>query len=675
MTKNGDAPGEEPGSLGWRRLRVAVNFARETAWSEPSHAKAFLRMSSTSSPPLKVGAQLALSIGALGVVFGDLGTSPLYTMQECFAHLPAVEWTAGVFGVLSLIFWTLVLVVCLKYLYFVTKADNQGEGGIFALLALIHSKRTDESVVRRKLGPAVIMIVTGAALLYGDGIITPAISVLGAAEGLNAINPAFGHAVPWIACLILALLFLVQHKGTKRIGGVFGPVMLIWFLALAGIGAWHVVQQPAVFRALNPLYGYRLLVDYPADAAGLLGAIVLSITGAEALYADMGHFGRRYIAFAWYGVAFPGLILNYFGQGAFMLSHPETTGNPFFSIVSPGVPRAILTGLSIAAAIIASQALISGAFSLTRQAIQLGYFPRLKINYTNAEHSGQIYVPFVNALLAIGSILTVAAFDSTDRLASAYGIAVTGTMAITTVAYFIVTRRLWRWPLLWAGAICLVFLVVDLAFFGANIRKFFDGGWFPLAIGGCVLAVMYTWKIGRAEIFQRVYGNNVTESELTTIARSKHVARVSGSAVFMVGSPQGTPVALLHHVKSNRCLHQTVVLLSVMTEEVPSVSAAEQLSLREIGEGIWRAVGRYGYMQSPDVGVLMEQIKNLGVSINPQATTYFFNREMIITGGNARMWEWQKHLYSFLSRNARPAKDYYQITPSQIIEIGLPLQL
>ena len=620
-------------------------------------------------------ARAALAIGALGVVFGDIGTSPLYTMRECIAHLPPVDRTDGVLGILSLIFWSLMLIVSVKYLFYVTKADNQGEGGIFALLALMHSGQEPASGARRRLGPAVILILIGAALLYGDGIITPAISVLGAAEGFNAISPRFAPYVAWMACAILAALFWFQHKGTKNIGGIFGPVMLIWFASLGTLGTWHIMQYPAVLRALNPGYGLALLGHHPLEVSALLGAVVLAITGAEALYADMGHFGRGYIALAWYGAALPGLALNYFGQGAFALSHPQSVENPFFALAPAGVPRAALTGLSIVAAVIASQALISGAYSLTRQAIQLGYFPRLKINYTNAQHSGQIYVPFVNALLAGGSIFTVALFGSSAHLAAAYGIAVTGTMAITTMAFYLVARRQWHWALWHAVPICGAFLLVDLAFFGANAHKISEGGWFPLAIGAVLLAVMHTWKIGRTEIFQRVYGNNVTETELTTIARSKHVTRVSGSAVFMVGSPQGTPIALLHHVKSNRCLHQTVVLLSIVTEEVPVVPGTEQLTLREIGEGIWRAVGRYGYMQSPDVAELMGKIKVLGVPINPQATTYFFNREMIITGGNARMWEWQKSLYAFLSRNARPAKDYYKITPSQIIEIGLPLQL
>jgi len=657
--------------------RIRTRSCLEWASRSPNVAPL---QSVTSRPPLPSSLQTraALCAGALGVVFGDIGTSPLYTMRECVAHLPPGDRTNGVLGVLSLIFWSLTLVVSAKYLWYVMSADNHGEGGIFALLALFHAHtETTEggSPIRRGLGPVVITILIGAALLYGDGIITPAISVLGAAEGFNAISPAFTPYVTGIACVILAGLFWFQHKGTKSIGGIFGPVMLVWFVVIAGLGVWHIARYPSVLRALNPAYGLALLRHPPGVVAALLGAIVLAITGAEALYADMGHFGRGSIATAWYAVAFPALFLNYFGQGAFALGHPGATDDLFFAMAADGPGRAALTALSIVAAVIAIQALISGAFSLTRQAIQLGYFPRLKIVHTNADQPGQIYLPFVNALLAIGSIFTVALFGSSTRLAAAYGIAVTGTMAITTVVYFIVARRNWRWPLWKIGPACAVFLLIDLAFFLSNARKLSEGGWFPLAIAAAVLAVMHTWKTGREAIFQRVYGGNVTESELTSIARSQYITRVPGAAIFMVGSPKGTPIALLHHVKANRCLHKTIVLLCILTEDVPIVPEAGQLELRELGEGIWRANGSYGYMQSPDVGVLMDRIKASGLAINPQAATYFFNREMILSGGNSGMWEWEKSFYGFLSRNARPAKDYYKITPSQIIEIGLPLPL
>jgi KUP system potassium uptake protein len=637
-------------------------------------------MSSPNPATLSAKAKSVLCIGALGVVFVDIGTSPLYTMRECVAHLPEGGRDAGVLGVLSLIFWSLTLVVSVKYLWYVMKADNQGEGGIFALLALIHSGRNENRPAgtapsRRGLGPAVIMILIGAALLYGDGIITPAISVLGAAEGFDAISPSFAPFVAPMACVILAALFWIQHKGTKSIGGMFGPVMLVWFASLGALGLWYVAQFPGIWRALDPLYGLALLRHPPAQVTALLGSIVLAITGAEALYADMGHFGKRFIAIAWYGVAFPSLVLNYFGQGAYILTHRASAENPFFAMAPPGWPRAVLTGLSIAAAIIASQALISGAYSLTRQAIQLGYFPRLKINHTNPDQPGQIYIPFVNSVLAIGCIFTAAMFGSSDRLASAYGIAVTGTMAITTVAYFIVVRRNWRWPLWQAGPVCAVFLTIDLAFFLANARKLADGGWFPLAIAAAVLAVMHTWKSGREEIFQHVYGDNVTEAELAGIARSRHITRVPGTAVFMAGAPRGTPIALLHHIKANHCLHRTVILLSVLTEDTPAVSSERRLEVRDLGEGIWRAVGHYGYMQSPDVTEIMDRLRAGGLKVSAESAIYFFNREVVLYEGNSGMWRWEKSLYGFLSRNARPAKDYYRIAPSQIIEIGLPVHL
>ena len=634
-------------------------------------------MSSPSNTPLKAGAKAALVIGALGVVFGDIGTSPLYAFRECLLPLQKLglvgaDRQEAILGALSLVFWALTFEVSFKYLGFIMRADNRGEGGIFALLALSH---TDRAPAAKTGGVFTFLILFGAALLYGDGVITPAISVLGAIEGLVTLDAHLTRYVPILTCVVLAGLFWIQHKGTDTIGKMFGPVMLVWFTTLAVLGGWHLVAQPVVLQALNPMHGIRLLTSYPAQATALLGSVVLVITGAEALYADMGHFGRTAISRAWYFAAFPGLALSYFGQGAFAISHPDDTTNPFFALAPAGFPRLALIILSTAAAIVASQALISGVFSLTRQAIQLGYFPRLQVQHTNPDHAGQIFLPLVNKTLAVLTIAVVLLFESSERLAAAYGVAVTATMAVTTVAFYRVTRFQWQWPLWKAASLSGIFLVVDLVFFSANLHKFLDGGWLPLAIALAVLAIMYTWKKGRSEIYRRVYGNNVTESELTAIARSKHVTRVGGAAVFMVGSSTGTPIALLHHVKSNRSLHKTVVLLSVLTEEVPSVPDTEQLALTEVGEGIWRAVGRYGYMQSPDAGALMAQVAERGVPINPDSATYFFNREMIIPGGNAKMWEWQKSLYSFLSRNARPAKDYFQIPPSQIIEIGLPLQL
>ena len=629
-------------------------------------------MSTPSSTPQGRGAQLALVIGALGVVFGDIGTSPLYALDMTLASLPPVERASGVLGALSLVFWALTFEVSFKYVGFITRADNRGEGGIFALLALSHGEKMHSA---RSNSWFMILILFGAALLYGDGVITPAVSVLGAVEGLRDINPEVAPWAPAITCAILAALFWVQHKGTKTIGKMFGPVMLVWFAVLAAVGAWYLVQAPVVLKALNPLLGLQLLANHPGEAVHVLGFVILAITGAEALYADMGHYGRTAIMRGWYFATFPGLALCYFGQGAYVIMHPGSKENPFFALAGNGMFRYVLIGLSTAAAIIASQALISGTYSLTRQAIQLGYFPRLRVQHTNPDQVGQIYLPFVNLTLAVLTIAVVLHFGTVARLSSAYGAAVTGTMLVTTLAFYRVARSRWGWSRWKAMPLCGSFLAFDLSFFIANLHKFLEGGWLPFAIAIVVLAVMLTWKTGRAEIYQRVYGNNVTEEELKSIARSKHVTRVSGAGVFMVGSSTGTPIALLHHVKSNRSLHETIVLLSVLTEEVPTVPREERLTLKEVGEGIWRAIGRYGYMESPDAGDLMEMLETRGVPIKADAATYFFNREMIITGGNARMWEWQKTLYGFLSRNARPAKDYFRIPPSQIIEIGLPLQL
>ncbi|HUG13072.1 MAG TPA: KUP/HAK/KT family potassium transporter [Opitutaceae bacterium] len=615
----------------------------------------------------------ALALGALGVVFGDIGTSPLYALRECLHALPDVERTEGVLGALSLVFWALVFEVVIKYLTFVTRADNRGEGGIFALLALSSQGRGKAGA---GIGKLTLLILFGAALLYGDGIITPAISVLGAAEGLKSFNPDITEKhVMLIACVVLAGLFAFQRSGTKAIGRIFGPAMCVWFIVLGGLGLWNLAQAPQVLAALNPMYGVKLLLNHPTDAIPLLGAVVLVITGAEALYADMGHFGRKAIARAWYFGAFPGLVLNYFGQGAYALAHPHDPTNPFFALVPEGSARLVLTGLSIMAAIIASQAMISGTFSLTRQAIQLGYFPRLLVRYTNPDQSGQIYLPLVNTLLAVGSLLTVLMFRSSNNLAAAYGIAVTGTMVVTTIAFFNVLIHNWKWPILGALGLTTLFLIFDVLLFSSNLPKLFDGGWFPIAIAVGMMATMHTWKKGKQEIFKRVYANEITEDELRNIAGSERISRVRGTSVFMAGNPSGTPLVLLHHVKANKVLHETVVLLSIVTDEVPTVPAPERLNVREIGEGVWRAIARYGYMESPDVSAIMEEIRSTGVPVKLAEATYYFNREMIIAQGTARMPQWQKHYYAFLSRNARTVRDYYNLPPMQIIEVGLPIQL
>ncbi|MBL9193010.1 MAG: KUP/HAK/KT family potassium transporter [Opitutaceae bacterium] len=630
-----------------------------------------------TSPPAgqdsNAAVRTALLVGALGVVFGDIGTSPLYAFRESIDHLAPADRVGGVLGVLSLIFWSLMVVVSLKYTTVVMRADNHGEGGIFALLSLSGLDRPQEG--RKRLVPGVLIVLLGASMLCGEGVITPAISVLSAAEGIKLIIPAAEPYILPLSLAILVTLYGVQRKGTHRIGQWFGPIMAIWFLVLGGLGIYHMVGTPEVLRSLNPMHGWHLLQNHPLHASAILGSVVLAITGVEALYADMGHFGRPAIMRAWYFLVLPGLTLNYFGQGAYVLSHPYDNGNPFLSLAPAGAPRTALLILSLFAAVIASQALISGTYSLVRQAIQLGFFPRLKVLHTNALHQGQIYVPLVNSLMAIGSIVTVLLFKSSSALAGAYGIAVTGAMTATTFTLFFAARRRWGWSLPAALGACAGFAIIDLGFLAANVPKIAHGGWLPLAIGAVIFAIMHTWKSGRSEIQERIYGSAVTELELSSIARSKNIVRVPGGAVFMVGTPKGTPLALLHHLKANKCLQQTVVLLTITTQDTPQVDEDDRMSLDFMGEGVWRAIGRYGYMESPDVSKLVERIKSQGVPINPMGTTYYFNREMIISGGNARMFEWQKNLYAFLSRNATPVKDYYQILPTQIIEIGLPVQL
>lgn len=616
--------------------------------------------------------KLALCLGALGVVFGDIGTSPLYALRESVSQLPATDQVMGVFGVLSLIFWSLLIVVCLKYITFVTRADNRGEGGVFSLFSL---GRFDQTKGRRGIGVGVLVILIGAAMLCGEGVITPAISVLSAAEGLKLLVPGAEPFVVPFAVVVLVGIFWFQSKGSMTIGRIYGPVMLVWFVSIGLLGLVHIIRNPAVLQALNPWHGLHLLATHPAEIGFILGGVVLSVTGVEAIFADMGHFGRKAIQRAWYLVAMPGLVLNYFGQGAYVLSHPEGIANPFLGVAPAGVLRVGLMILSVLAAIIASQAMISGTFSLIRQAMQLGFFPRLKVLHTNAEQSGQIYIPLINTFLAIGSIATVLGFRSSSSLASAYGIAVTSAMTVTTFALYFVAIHTWKWPRWQAAGLCLLFGLIDVVFLLANAHKIVDGGWLPLAISAGLLAVMHTWKSGRNEIQEKVYGGAITELELSSIARSKNIVRVQGSAIFMVATPKGTPLALLHHLKANKCLQQTVVLLTITTEEVPQVPDEDRFQLDSMGEGVWRAIGRYGYMESPDVSKLVERIRAQGVPVNPQGTTFYFNREMIITGGDARMFEWQKALYAFLSRNARPVKDYYRILPTQIIEIGLPVQL
>lgn len=615
-----------------------------------------------------------LALGALGVVFGDIGTSPLYTMKECLAVLPGMEHKAAVLGILSLIFWSLVVVVGVKYQSYVMYANNRGEGGVFAMLALLQGKQRGMPGLR--MGGTAILILIGAALLCGDGFITPAISVLSAAEGLKYIHPELEHFSVPVACVVLALLFAVQHKGTGHIGSIFGPVIMIWFTTLGLLGFLQIWKNPDVLYAMSPYYGVNLLITHPGAIAPLLGGVVLAITGGEALYADMGHFGHKAISVAWYGVTLPGLCLSYFGQGAWALHHPASTENPFFALAPEGPMKWFLVVIGMAATVIASQALISGTYSLTRQGILLGYFPRLPITHTSSNQEGQIYIGVVNWVLATGCILLVLGFRTSGALASAYGTAVTGAMWVTTVAFYLVTRRVWGWTRTHALLVCGVFFLVDMAFFSANLTKFFHGGWFPLIVGGGIFAIMYAWKVGRAHIANQLYSHGIDPEYLVTDIKANNVPRLGGNAVFMTSNPQTVPVALLHHLKVNQCLHKNVILMCIITEDVPYLKKQDRAVVANMGENIYRLDVHYGFMEVPNVpAVLRMAQEELGLEIGKKPVTYYFNRELVLTDGPAKMPRILKSLYRLLSNNASPAKDYFGIPAQQIVEMGLPVKL
>lgn len=629
-------------------------------------------MKKERSPKEKL--KLGLCLGALGVVFGDVGTSPLYTMKECMVALGDRN-EAGVLGVLSLIFWTLVLVVCWKYVSFILKADRKGEGGIFSLLSL--TGLGEHRMSRGGIGGSILIILAGAALLFGESMITPAITVLSAAEGLKGFGSWITQThVIVFAVGILMVLFSVQKKGTETMGRLFGPVMLVWFFLLACLGVWHICHEPTVLRALNPYYAWELLIHgIPASALTmLLGSVVLAITGVEALYADLGHFGRRAISIAWYGVVMPGLVLNYFGQGAYVLNHVGVS-NPFFELVPLGWPQGSLSILSIVAAVIASQAVISGAYSITQSAIQLGYFPRLKIQHTNADVHGQIYVPFINFILAVAAITIVLTFKSSENLAAAYGVAVTGTMVVTTYAFYFAAVHSWHWAKWKALGLCALFWFVDMSLFISTLHKFWDGGWLPVLIGLWLFLIMHTWKSGRMAVRDAIFSSALTEMSPSEVTQGKSVIRVPGCAVFMAASSKGLPVVMAHHLKANKCLQETTVILTFSTPDDPYVDDKKRLLVENLGAGLWRVIAQYGYMENPSVIKVFKKLVAEGLPLRAEATTFYFNREVIIPSGASNLFGWQVHFYSFLSRNALTVKDYYSILPTQIIEVGLPVRL
>ncbi|HEX7124846.1 MAG TPA: potassium transporter Kup [Thermodesulfobacteriota bacterium] len=618
-------------------------------------------------------AALPLTLAALGIVYGDIGTSPLYALREAFSGRYGIEASrAHVLGVLSLVFWALAAVVTVKYLGFIMRADNRGEGGIFALLALV--PRVAERGPSGRARALVLLALFGAALLYGDGAITPAISVLSAVEGLQVGMDASQPAVIALTVAILVGLFLVQRRGTAGIGRVFGPIMLVWFTAIGLLGLVQVAREPSVLAALNPLYGVELFVERPFRTFALLGAVVLVVTGSEALYADMGHFGRRPIRLGWLGLVWPALVLNYFGQGALLLESPGAAVSPFYALV----PRPLLypmVGLATAATIIASQALISGAFSLARQAVQLGYWPRVTIVHTSESAEGQIYIPEVNYGLMVACIWLVLEFQESGALAAAYGLAVTGTMTITSIVYFVVLTQAWRWPPWRAGLLVAGFLAFDLPFLGSALLKFTEGGWFPVAVGAAVFAVMLTWKDGRAVLARQMQERTMPMDLLLEDVARRRLPRVPGTAVFMASDPRGAPVALLHHLKHDKVLHEQVVLLSIVPKDVPRVPADERLAIERLGEGFWRVVARYGFMETPNVPEILGRCLGHGLSTDPMTTTFYLSRETLLTHGRSGMMRWRKALFAFLSRNARPATAYFGIPPGRVVELGMQVEI
>jgi KUP system potassium uptake protein len=640
-------------------------------------------MNQADSPPQSNRRAWLLMLGALGVVFGDIGTSPLYAMRECFLepdhanpeHLIQVVTTdrVHILGALSLMIWTITLMITVKYVLLVMKADRRGEGGILALQCVAFPER----IGRFRSGTAKLMValgVFGAALLYGDGIITPAITVLGAVEGLTAINPGLSHYIVPISVLILLGLFSVQFHGTAKMGAAFGPITGVWFLVLAALGLPWIFKAPEVFEAFNPWLGLSMLFEKPEVATKMLAGVFLTVTGGEALYADMGHFGRRPIARTWVWLVKPALILNYMGQSACLLHHPERITNPL-QLMTPEWFRLPLLIIATMAAVIASQALISGVYSLTMQAVQLGYLPRVKIDHTSHEQHGQIYISRVNWALMFGCIALVLSFQSSARLASAYGIAVALTMLITTVLLYFAARRKWEWGVGKTLAIIAVPLILSVIFVAANAAKFLHGGWVPVCLGIALFVVMITWRAGRRVLAGRLQEQALPLRQfLESLKRGKGVTRVPGTAVFMAGSSGLTPTALLHNLKHNKVLHQRVVFLTIDNETTPFVDHEERLTIEEIDENIWRVIGHYGFMEQPDVPALLERCAEKGLKFEPMQTSFFLGRETILPRGTL-LPRWRGKLFALLSRNAQSAVAYYNLPPGRVVEFGIQIEL
>ncbi|HZP92427.1 MAG TPA: potassium transporter Kup [Burkholderiales bacterium] len=610
--------------------------------------------------------EIGLVLAALGVVYGDIGTSPLYTLRECLNAYSLKATPDNVFGILSLIFWAIVLVVTIKYVSFVLRADNQGEGGILALLALALRGADRGRNSRRMIAVAGML---GAALFFGDGIITPAISVLSAVEGLEVATPIFKPYIIPLTIAILIGLFAVQRRGTASVGRYFGPIMVLWFTVLALLGIAQIVENPGVLRALSPGYALAFVPEHGVGAFVTLGAVFLAVTGTEALYADMGHFGRRPITVAWLYLVMPALLLNYFGQGALLIRHPEVLDNPFY-LMAPKWALLAMVLLATAATVIASQAVISGAYSLTQQAIQMGFMPRLRVIHTSDQTKGQIYLPWVNWFLLGCIIALVLGFKSSSNLAAAYGISVAGTMLATTFLMYSVARHEWRWKTAGAAAVVGLFCLVDFTFLSANSLKIFEGGWFPLAVGAAVFTVMTTWKEGRDLFRGRIYSGSMELAPFLESIQSFPPLRVPGTAVYMTTHNDVVPPALLHNLKHNKVLHERVLLLTVTFADVPRVEESARVEVQKLPAEFYRVTARFGFMEMPDVPELLNQCRPLGLTCGMMETSFFLSREQIVTDKVKGLKGWRKKLFAVMFKNAANATDFFRIPPNRVVELG-----
>jgi len=625
------------------------------------------------SPASKRPVTFGLIIAALGVVYGDIGTSPLYAFRLCFNGTNALPASPeNVLGLLSLIFWLLIILITLKYLSFVLRADNNGEGGILALMTLL-TKATKTPMLKR--GGILLLGLFGAALMYGDGLITPAISVLSAVEGLTSVTPALTPFILPVSIGILFFLFWFQKHGSNAIGKIFGPIMLLWFATIALLGIFSIIKNPMVLVAIDPCYAVPFFVHNKIHGFLALGTIFLVLTGGEALYADMGHFGKGPIKRGWFYIVFPALIFNYFGQGAFLLRNPNQASNLFFQM-GPQWLTFPLVVLATAATVIASQAVISGVFSLTRQAVQLGYFPRLVITHTSKTTIGQVYVPVFNWLLCIGTILLILGFKKSDNLAGAYGVAVSTTMLITTFFLSLVMTKIWKWNTLTSMFLCGIFFIIDFVFFCANILKIKDGGWVSISIAFAMIFLMLTWDDGRRLLREHITNAALAMQAFLADVIAMKPTRVAGTAVFLAGNPTGVPRTLLHNYKHNKVLHTNVVIVTVVTLEIPYVNEADRLSVTNLGSGFYWITAQFGFSETPDIPKTLESASVKGLSFDQMQTTYFLGRETLITTKrNSKMMFWQKGVFSFLSRNACDASNFFHIPPNRVIEIGIQIEL